>query len=128
MLIIDSETTIQTAAIPESHKTLLSKRWLALAAFDNFEPDAEGYLVYLVPEETHQTLTALGLDYNLATMGFDSATFNTEVHCYELIAITNNSFAWHFIIPESDLFTATKLNWLAVLLEENRDDVNEKHP
>ena len=115
MLEIKCEQTILQADLPEEHRKLLLKLWQALANIPGYEPDSDGYIVYLISE---QSLAAMGLE----SSSFDGGCYYPEANCYELISICNNSFGWTIVLPRSETFNPEKLTWLSELLEEGDFD------
>lgn len=115
MLIIRSDTDIETADLPAEHTKLLLNRWQSLKPIISA---GEGGLVYLHPSDIEQPLSALGLHYRLEEMGFDGISFHSKSSCYELICITNNSWGWNFIVPHSNTLNPETLPWLADLLAD----------
>ena len=115
MLEIKSEQTILQAELPEEQRKLLLKLWQALANLPGYEPDSDGYIVYLINE---QSLAAMGFEGS----SFDGCCYYPEANCYELISICNNSFGWTIVVPRSETFNPERLAWLSELLEEGGFD------
>lgn len=118
MLLIQSAADLLNLRLPDAHLQLLQHRWRHLAGVPPYDPEAEGYLVYLQSEDIDQPLTAIGLHMPLSQLGFDGICFYPDAQCYELIRIVNNSFGWTFIVPYSETFNPECLPWLAALLAE----------
>ena len=104
MLEIKSEQTILQAELPEEHRKLLLKLWQALANLPGYEPDSDGYIVYLINE---QSLAAMGFEGN----SFDGCCYYPEANCYELISICNNWFQMSRTI-KSRMKRSILKNWL----------------
>ena len=136
MHLIDSLLSYQVSlaqAFPESHKQLLEQRWRELVTLSGQESipesasghepfvdpkaNSDGCLVYFTIEDTRGPMSELMLQEDRTDRGFDGGWFNEDAQCYELIRVTSNSYAWHYIIPKTTAFNRTTHPWLEDVLQ-----------
>ena len=117
MLQILDAQVILTADIPTTHKTFLQQRWQNLASLSGYDPQNDGYTVYLTEAEAQEKLSALHLDVRLEDMCFEGGWLDEASGCYALVCVIGNSFGWEFVIPHSNTFNPERLPWLAQVLD-----------
>jgi len=68
----------------------------------SYDPEVDGYLVYLQVDDVESKLSSLGLEYRLIDLVFSSVVFCDYSQCFDAILYSDHDFTYHFIIP-SDL-------------------------
>lgn len=117
MLMIQTAVDLLNPLLPIRHRALLQQRWQEIVGDTSLEPIQEGCLVYLPPEEIDHPLTDIGFNRALGHLVFEGIRYYPDADCYEMICVSNNSFAWSFFVPHSPEVNPERLPWLAALLE-----------
>ncbi|KIE42483.1 hypothetical protein [Geobacter anodireducens] len=103
MLSFRSMTEVQThkARIPPqifSHLTTVMEG--VLNAYENYDPDNDGYVVLLTPETTNaDAMRMIGIPW--AEVHFESVIYNQPSRCFVACALCNNQFALSVIVPDA---------------------------
>lgn len=125
MIRIKSLSACNNPTIPKQHQWLLRQKMQDLIKIYSgnnprrqYNPDVDGHLIYIEPEEDQRPLTAMGLNQTLDNLMFEGVKFYDYAQCFEAILVTSNSFAYQFIVPKDHISAATQ-NHLQQLVEES---------
>lgn len=114
MIVIKSLSECDNPAIDEKHQPLLRMKMqhlLDVHANGNeaqYFPDRDGYLVYVQAYDVGSPLSALDMDRTLAELPFEGIEFCKHSQCFDAVLVSNNSFAYQFIIPDACLNPSTR--------------------
>lgn len=117
MIVIKQLSDLSHLDLPSSHLQLLQDRFhhLLMAYGTEYDPDNDGYIVYLEPGEDRLPIKLPEVNALLKDMPFEGVLHHSAQRCYEAILVTNNSFALSFIIPDSNITEETRQHLLANL-------------
>jgi len=98
--------------IPEKHQYLLRLKIQQLIdtfTDDNYGyyPERDGYLIYIQTVDDNIAFTELDMHQTLAEFQFEAVMFCVYSQCFAAVLVTNNSFAYEFIIPVENLSLST---------------------
>jgi hypothetical protein len=114
---------IDVSNVSKAHQSYMQKMMKQLMDIYRFEydPDKHGYLVYLQAGDD-RALKELGIVQQLDQIPFEGGGLDLCSDCYYAIFVTNNSFAYTFIIPNNKEVISAKTQ--AVLEELILDSIN----
>jgi len=120
MICVSSLEGCDSPMIPDRHQCLLRINMMNLLGISGFGQlqdknyrssycaDVDGYLVYIEAKDDGLPLVDLGLDAYLIDLQFDGVVFCEYSQCFDAVLVTNNSFAYQFIIPAANITAATR--------------------
>ncbi len=110
MIVIKHPSDLLQVDIPSRHLVLIQDcfRTIQEAYGDAYDPDIDGYIVYVEAGDDLKPVSLLELNRPLRDIPFEGSEYHSLAGCHEAILVTNNSFALTFIIPDEHLSETTR--------------------
>jgi len=120
MISVSSLAACDNPMIPDRHQCLLRLTMMNLMGISGiaelqdpnycsaYNAETEGYLVYIQPRDDQHPLTELSFTCLLSELDFDGVLFCEYSQCFSAVLVTNNSFAYQFIVPVEHISASTQ--------------------